>query len=172
MQSIWKVKKEYISAKRISSKSWVNGIYFCGTLMEILLMLFTDTSFTYLSYCNGRPSKICCYQTHLLPAHKSSARTAGCKRGEKAKSYLLGLSLILQQRFCKPVLSLQLHNDHKCLEPRTPLGWQQFMRTMQQKWERPLAQSLNTVTAPSCPGLALNVGTQLFHSVTFSQQFF
>lgn len=88
----------------------------------------------------------------LLPTYKSSASTAGCKRGEKAKSYLLGFSLILQQRFYKPVLSFQLHSDQTFLELGTSLGWQQFMRTMQNKWQRPLAQSLYTVTAPSCPG--------------------
>lgn len=93
----------------MSSKSRVNGIYFCGTLSEVLLMLFTDTPFTYLSCCNGRLSKPRCNQTHLLPMHKSSAQTAGPKRCEEAKFYLLGFSLILQQRFS---CSLQLHSNH------------------------------------------------------------
>lgn len=163
---------KHISAKWISSKSWVNSIYFCGTLVEVLLMLFTDTSFTYLSYCNGRLSKTYCYQTYLRPAHKSSARIAGCKRGEKAKSYLLGFSLILQQKFCKPVLSFQLHSNHKCLELRTSLQWwQQFMRTMPQKWERD--RLLRAWTLSQHPHvLGLNIGTVLIHSDIFLKRFF
>lgn len=166
------------SAKPISSKSRVNGIYFCGTLLEVLLMLFTDTAFIYLSCCNGRLSKPCRYQTRLLPTHKSSAWTAGCKRGEKAKSYLLGFSLTLQLRFSKPVLSLQPPGNHaqmfRVSDLTARLGWWQFMSTVQQKWERgPLLGAW--ILRQNPPALALS-NTQFavpcFHSIIFSGRFF
>lgn len=99
-------------AKPISSKSRVNGIYFCGTLLEVSLMLFTVTSFTYLSCCIGRLSKPCCYQMHLLPVHKSSAWTAGCK-SQEGKILPVMFLTHPKQWFRKSGRSLQLHSNYR-----------------------------------------------------------
>lgn len=166
------------SAKPISSKSRVNGIYFCGTLLEVLLMLFTDPSFISLSCCNGRLSKPCRYQTHLLPTHKSSARAAGCKRGEMAKFCLLGFSLTQQQRFSKLVLSLQPHGNHaqmfRVSDLTACLGWWQSMSTTQQKWERgPLLGAWIPRQNPAVLALSnMQIAVPCFHSIIFSGSFF
>lgn len=74
------------SAKPISSKSEVNGIYFCATLSEPLLMLFT--SFTPLIILHRRLSKPRCYQMRFPPSTRALCAqwAAGDARKQNATS--------------------------------------------------------------------------------------
>lgn len=74
------------SAKPISSKSKVNGIYFCATLSEPLLMLFT--AFTPLIILHGKLSKPRCYQTRFPPSTRAlrAQYAAGDARKQNATS--------------------------------------------------------------------------------------